>query len=163
MKSLEKMAWDLPKRFWQKVASSKDVTECWLWLGNKDKYGYGRLGWLRGAMGITRGHIRAPTLSYWLNKGRMPKGIVIMHTCDNPSCVNPNHLIAGTHSQNFKDAAIKGRLGRNIYSSIPFNKVIQAKSMYVNSQTIRQISAALKISPSTAWRYIAGKSRYRGY
>ena len=47
--------------------------------------------------------IRASRLAYLIYKGEIPDKMVIMHTCDNPSCVNPQHLIIGTHQQNSQD------------------------------------------------------------
>lgn len=77
---------------------------CWLWVGVKNKDGY---GYIRGShrLPITLAH-RA---SYQVFKGEIPDGYCVCHTCDNPSCINPNHLWIGTKAENNKDKVNKGR------------------------------------------------------
>lgn len=78
---------------------------CWNWTGRLVGKGYGSLGLGgAGAKGIL-----AHRLSYQMHKGEIPEGMVVMHKCDNPRCVNPDHLDVGTQSQNIKDALSRGR------------------------------------------------------
>lgn len=79
-----------------------EETSCWMWYGGKCKDGYGKLK----RYGKT---VRAHRVFYEINKGPIPEGMVIMHTCDTPACVNPEHLIAGTHLENELDKDKKGR------------------------------------------------------
>jgi hypothetical protein len=91
-----------------KVASGDD---CWLWQGVLNKKGYGRY--------YTRGKVFfAHRVSYELFKGEIPPGLLVLHRCDVPTCVNPNHLFVGTHSDNAKDAVAKGRSGAQKYGSL---------------------------------------------
>lgn len=78
------------------------VTGCHEFSGCKDRDGYGRL---RNNDGFEFAH-RA---SYRFHNGSIPKGLDILHTCDNPSCINQDHLYAGTHVQNMKDRSSRGR------------------------------------------------------
>ena len=78
---------------------------CWNWTGRLVGKGYGRVG--LGGAGAKE--ILAHRLSYQMHKGPIPEGMVVMHKCDNPRCVNPDHLDAGTQSQNIKDAFSRGR------------------------------------------------------
>lgn len=76
---------------------------CWLWTGHCNDYGYGII--------LLPGEIptRAHRFSYEHFKGPIKKGLIVMHTCDNPPCVNPEHLRIGTKDDNNKDTALKRR------------------------------------------------------
>lgn len=91
----------LEERFWEKVIKGRD-DECWPWIGGKFADGY-------GAIRIDRASKRAPRVSYELAKGPIPKGKQVRHECDNPICVNPTHLLVGTHADNMSDMAERSR------------------------------------------------------
>lgn len=78
---------------------------CWNWLGRLVGKGYGTIS--IGGKGSKQQLVHR--FSYEHHKGPIPEGMVIMHKCDNPRCVNPDHLEAGTQSQNIKDAFARGR------------------------------------------------------
>lgn len=100
----------LRPRFLAKVERIPGI-DCWLWTGAiKNRSGHGVIG-----MGLPRAInklIPAHRLSYLLFKGPIPEGLEIRHTCDVASCVNPEHLIPGTHQQNLQDARERGLLGK---------------------------------------------------
>jgi hypothetical protein len=75
---------------------------CWIWKGGKDKDGYGKIT-------LNYKSKRAHRVSYELFKGDIPPGKLVLHLCDNPSCVNPNHLRLGTTIDNVNDRENKGR------------------------------------------------------
>lgn len=80
--------------------------ECWIWQGFITVYGYGQLA----ASGKGAGTVLAHRASWESHHGRaIPKGMVVMHTCDTPACVNPSHLRLGTQRDNMKDMHAKGR------------------------------------------------------
>lgn len=89
-------------RFWAKVDKSGDG-DCWLWTAGTDELGYGKFT-------ISRLSIAAHRLSFALANGRWPSSsMVVLHSCDNPSCVNPDHLKEGDLSQNLTEAYARGR------------------------------------------------------
>lgn len=77
---------------------------CWIWKGTKNEYGYG-VFLLPGKTSSIRAH----RFSYQIHKGEIPVGLVVMHSCDNPICVNPSHLSVGTKLDNNRDAIRKNR------------------------------------------------------
>jgi hypothetical protein len=81
-------------------------TPCWEWPGQKNKHGY-------GIIDREDEEYFAHRLIYKTLVGKLIDGLCIMHRCDNPSCVNPAHLVQGTWAENNKDRAAKGRSGKH--------------------------------------------------
>ena len=89
------------ERFFNFV-DKKEEFVCWEWNGYRLPGGYGRVSYNKET-------IYAHRLSFILHKGDVPMGMHVLHTCDNPSCVNPNHLWLGTAKDNAVDREEKGR------------------------------------------------------
>lgn len=95
-----KITGDAVDRFESKIDKTND---CWLWTAGGQPIGYG-IFWANGRNNY------AHHVSYRIYKGEIPKGIWVLHTCDNKACVNPDHLYLGTHSDNTKDAVERKRM-----------------------------------------------------
>lgn len=95
---------ELRDRFLKKVIKSKN---CWQWNAAKSAKGYGYIG-VRGKDGWKTKY--AHRISYELFRGKIPRGLLVLHKCDNPGCVNPKHLFIGTDMDNCRDKINKGRL-----------------------------------------------------
>jgi HNH endonuclease len=78
------------------------TANCWHWLGSLDSGGYGQI-WLDNTSN------KAHRVAYTLYKGVFKDHLLVRHTCDNRVCVNPSHLILGTHKDNSQDAVARGR------------------------------------------------------
>lgn len=89
-------------RFWASVDQAGD---CWVWTGATDKDGYGRFN----AHIEGRRCSRASRFAYWLATGINPGELWVLHRCDNPPCVRPDHLFLGTAADNNADMVAKGR------------------------------------------------------
>jgi hypothetical protein len=80
---------------------------CWEWQGAKHRQGYGHLSFRNKTTLLHR-------VSWIIYKGEIPDGLKVCHSCDNPSCCNPEHLFLGTQKDNIKDCAKKKRLRRGL-------------------------------------------------
>ena len=110
------------ERFWDKVSKSTDYA-CWVWTGAHNSQGYGEL-WV----GPGRRMVAAHRLSYRLHKGEFPNEVLVLHSCDNRRCVNPNHLFLGSYKDNTQDMMTKGR-----------NKSRFAKTFYLSIKELNDI------------------------
>lgn len=90
-------------RFWLRVGKTEDDS-CWLWLGSRKERngGYGQLSFY-GRFAY------AHRVSWHLSNGPIPEGAQVLHKCDNPPCVRPDHLFLGTQADNVRDMFRKGR------------------------------------------------------
>lgn len=89
---------DIEERFWARVA--RDGDGCWEWLASRSAHGYGYFYYQSKVY-------KAHRLSYTLENGSIPEGLSVLHRCDNPPCVNPKHLYAGTQTDNMRDRELR--------------------------------------------------------
>ena len=87
-----------------KFAEPQPNTGCWLWTGSITKDGYGRM-----SRAGQRQKALAHRVAYEVFVGDIPMGLCVLHHCDTPSCVNPDHLYCGSQIQNIADRVARGR------------------------------------------------------
>lgn len=139
-------------RFWEKIQKSDD---CWIWTSGKDLDGYG-LFQLE-----SRRTVRAHRLMYQITEGPIPDGNVIMHSCDNPPCVNPGHLAAVHELVNIADRDTKGRTSqksRHYAAKVSQEQVDQLRQRVFAGEKIYRIHSEYGISYSQAKSIAAGRT-----
>lgn len=141
----------LEKRFWRKV---EKTDSCWLWTGAKFENGYGAI-WTNP---ITQ---RAHRISWELNRGKIPPGLIVCHHCDNPPCVRPDHLFLGTLSDNRRDMVEKkrGLVGAlNSNSVLTEEQVLKLRELNGKSFSISLLTSEYGVSKNTIRRAISGET-----
>lgn len=130
---------------------------CWEWKGFRDKNGYGELG--RAIKGIER---KAHRFSYAKFKGKIPKDLCVCHSCDNPGCVNPDHLFVGTNKENHQDKVEKSRhvKGEECHKSkLNEEQVKSILSLYKSGRyTQRQLASIYTVNQYAIWAIVNRKS-----
>lgn len=105
-----------------------DFTSCWIWFGQRDKYGY-------GIVNTTEGHFFAHRLMYQRIKKNLDADSIIRHNCDNSSCCNPEHLVPGTQADNMQDKIQRGRTAKGS----------RIKGAVLNEEQVREIKEQFKL------------------
>lgn len=146
------------KRFWAKVKIGTS-NECWEWTAN-----YIRNGYHYGLFMVSSGKFELAHRVSWKikNNKEIPSGLCICHRCDNPSCVNPEHLFPGTHQDNMRDMTSKGRNvtrkgERNNRSKLTQSQVqeIRTKSAFT---TQVQLAKDYRVSQAAIWYILRNRN-----
>lgn len=149
-------------RLWRRVDKNGPTlthmdSACWMWTGHVIADGYGH---------IKRGKTMVLThrLSWELTFGEIKDGLLVLHKCDNPACVNPSHLFLGTDADNARDRDSKGRLGNRTGSAngnakITEDIVIQIRSSATPTKELAKaynvsIPLIQKIRGKSLWRHV---------
>lgn len=136
----------------------EDETSCWEWQGSKKSSGYGEIGNGKGGLILTH------RCSWELECGDIPKGMHVLHRCDNKVCVRPEHLFLGTLSDNTQDMLRKGRAPDRKGSKHPNAKITEIearkiRNLYASGQfTMKEIGRLFFMTRSNIGYIVSGKA-----
>jgi len=144
----------LEERFWEKVQRSDG---CWLWAGAHNQWGYGRIVDVLGARKLVSAH----RVSWEIHRGKIPVGLHVLHRCDNPPCVNPDHLFIGTARDNKADEVRKKRHNfgsRNGMAVLTDTLVSELRRRCAAGEQQLKLAREYGLSPSGLNAVILGRS-----
>lgn len=144
--------WELSYRLSKHVRQEGD---CLVWVGSRDRGGY-------GFTSDGTKTIKAHRLSYQIHKGPIPEGLLVMHSCDNPPCVNPAHLSVGTARDNTLDAVAKGRMVGSKTGSAKLKEedVLDIRARLAAGATCKELAAVYGVWPG-AIRFIQTRHSWK--
>lgn len=141
--------------FWKKVELIP-FHSCWEWTKGCTEDGYGQFK-------IEGVSYKAHRFSYELRFGPIPKDMQVCHSCDNPSCVNPDHLFLGTAKDNIKDCVNKKRNAfgeKNWKSKLSDLEVNEIKTLFASGEyTWQSLAEIYGVTRRTIGNYISNKTR----
>jgi len=145
----------LVERFWSKVNKTEG---CWFWTASTSKSGYGQLG----SGGRPHTMLKAHRVSWELANGPIRDGLWVLHQCDNPICVNPDHLFLGTNLDNIADM---NRKKRNLFQrnnpslKLSDGQVKEIRDRRSNGERLRSIAKDFGVTEGTVSRIASGLRR----
>ena len=138
-------------RFWKQVDKRGS---CWLWKGPMGAKGYGAFfSWLNGEK-----YWRAHRYCWALHNGPIPDGMMVIHSCDNPWCVNIDHLRTGTASDNNRDAMRKGRVTRGEDVNTAKLTEVQVKEIFNSSLGCSELGRKYDVHPTNIVKIKDGRN-----
>jgi hypothetical protein len=135
---------------WMAVAKVDPITNCFNWTGSKNKKGYGRIMVSRVGCKLAHRVIYKEFIED-------PRGLCVLHRCDNPSCINPDHLYLGTNQDNVDDRVARGRqTGHwkgtgNPHSVLNEETVLHVRRLSLGGLTVNEIAKQLGLKYPTIW------------
>jgi DNA-binding CsgD family transcriptional regulator len=137
---------------------------CWIFMGATNEFGYGIVG--AGGKGVSND--RAHRVTYKHFKGEIPKGMFVCHTCDVPSCCNPEHLFLGTNQDNVDDMVKKKRNSKpprnpHVVGSVhPLSKLhdsqaVEIRCLYADGKTQQNIAEIFGVARQTISKIVNNK------
>ena len=128
---------------------------CWWWEGTRTARGYGQL---------KDGHtqVLAHRLSYRHYVGEIPEGLILRHRCNNSLCVNPDHLIPGTHAENKRDSVLAGTAAdkgiKNPAAKLTEEQVHEIRRLYSEHVPAKELAERFGMSHAAVWAVATRRS-----
>ncbi len=136
------------ERFEEKIDKTKT---CWLWTGYIGTSGYGEFCYNGKSE-------RSHRVSYLIYNGEIPDGLIILHSCDNRICVNPEHLSVGTMQDNIRDRQDRGRQSKGekqYFSKLTEKQVLEIRAKYVPIKySTCKLASEYSVNSATIYRII---------
>lgn len=132
----------------------RGADDCWEWSGGQNDKGYGKFF-------IDGQTVGAHRWAYIFTRGPIPDGELIRHTCDNPPCCNPSHLLAGTHEQNMQDAVDRDRTtrgSRNGRARLTATQVREIRRRAAGGETQTALASEFGVHRNTVRSALAGET-----
>lgn len=147
----------LEDRFWARV-DKRDPAECWLWIGQHQRYGQMLIGYRKPKHPI---YVSAHRFSYELAYGDIPEGLLVRHSCDVPLCVNPLHLLVGTQADNVRDRVERGRTCHGVAhpcAKLTPALVREARERAINGESTGDLARMFGVHAKTMQMAITGQT-----
>lgn len=149
--------------FWSRT-NKLDQNSCWNWLGAKTDKGYGMLF---SKAELNKQYLYAHRVSYLIHNTILTDSLFVCHKCNNPSCVNPNHLYLATSAENTRDAALDNLMPKDekhwaFKSDVSF--IEKVNLLYKEGKTQKEIASIMEVNQSHISRVLnkkLGHSRKR--
>lgn len=138
-------------KFWSAI-DMRSEGECWNWKGSLTEWGYGLIKKF--------GYGPSNRLAYFLSKGPIPPGLCVRHTCDNPVCCNPQHLILGTNQENTADRVARNRSARGERhgsARLTESQVIEIRRLYAEGHGSPMLARMFGVGKSQINRILTGE------
>ena len=130
-----------------RTRSIVDERGCWIWQGARNPKGYGILR--TTTLGGGKRNVMTHRASFMVHRGPIPDGMLVLHECDNPSCVNPDHLRVGTANDNTQDMIAKGRAKLVTRAKVSPEQVREIRTMRERGMMTKDIGERFGVSGST--------------
>lgn len=128
-------------------------SECWIWTSTCDEPGYGILG-------FGKRNVFAHRISYEIFVGPIPDGLITRHTCDNPPCVNPAHLLLGTDADNSDDKVSRKRHAHGVahsHAKLDDDAIREIRTLRAAGRMYKDIAPIYGVHPGTIGGIVRGE------